>query len=361
MTNSETAPGGSAPHAIVSTKCKDLILEDVPLFASNCFSFLETYCDNTTYLRCGIVPCPPELDLQTRDLRRIRSGNADAFHSKHAVRGPQILECSARFQGDDCVNICGEYYMVMGSVGPRVRILAPREINIQVGDPVELVSYTGERLPDAKVLEIGKDDLVRPDEIAFLKEQKMNANNRKTLSTPGTRAMTITLDRDVSLPMGSVIASMNHTGNGFLVKDCDFGFNRSRGILIKASNGKVTGNKITSSKMAAVLVAPEWWWLESGSSNNVEISGNTIKDCGATAIKVIARAGNGSTAPAGAHRNISILGNTISNSPFPCIEVTSTDGLILARNQILNPMVRSPASAPSTSLLNCKNVTKDVQ
>lgn len=361
VTNSQMAPGGSAPHTIVSKECTDLILQDITVFASNCFSFLETYCDNTTYLRCAVVPCPPELDLQPRSMRRIRSANADAFHSKHAVRGPQIIECRAFFQGDDCVNICGEYYMIMGSEGSRVRILAPAKMNIADGTRVELVSYTGERLPDATVLKIELAEPVRPEEIVFLTAQQMNANTRKTLSTPGTRAMTITLDSDVSLPMGSVIASTAHTGNGFLVKDCDFGFNRSRGILIKASNGKVTGNKITSSRMAAILVAPEWWWLESGSSSDLEISGNTIKDCGDTGIKVIAKAGNGSTAPAGAHRNITIRDNLISHSPLPGIEVTSTDGLILSKNQILNPQgIDSTSAAKPINLINCKNVTEDL-
>lgn len=360
VTNSETAPGGSIPHGITIAKCTNLVLEDITQYGSNCFAYLEYYCDNTTYRRCAIIPCPPELDLQRRGLRRIRSANADAFHSKHAVRGPQYLECVARFQGDDCINICGEYYMVMGSVGPQVRILALREINIKEGHPVELVSYSGERLPDAKVLKIEPDESIRPEEIAFLQEQRMNASNQERLSTPGTQAIAITLDRVVDLPMGSVIASMNHTGNGFLVKDCDFGFNRSRGILIKGSDGKVVGNSITGSKGAAILVTPEWWWLESGSSNNVEISGNIIKDCAERAISVIANAGNGSVAPAGAHRNITIQNNSITNCPMPAIKVTSTDGLIIKGNQIVNPLENGNATdAEAIDLINCLNVESD--
>jgi hypothetical protein len=360
VTNSETVTNGSAPHGITIAKCTNLVLEDITQFGSNCFAYLEYYCDNTTYRRCAIIPCPPELDLQKRGLRRIRSSNADAFHSKHAIRGPQYLECVARFQGDDCINICGQYYMVMGSVGPRVRILALGEINIKEGHPVELVSYSGERLPDAKVLKIEPDESVCPEEIAFLQEQRMNASNRERLSTPGTQAMTITLDREVDLPMGSVIASMNHTGNGFLVKDCDFGFNRSRGILIKASNGKVVGNTIAGSKGAAILVAPEWWWLESGSSNNVEISDNKIKDCGERAIEVIANAGNGSVAPAGAHRNITIQNNSMTSCPMPAIKVTSTDGLIIKGNQIVNPLESGNSTdAENIELINCLNVESD--
>lgn len=46
------------------------------------------------------------------------------------------------------------------------------------------------------------------------------------------------------IPDGSAVCNPLRTGNGFVVKDCDFGHNRSRGILIKASKGEVTGNRI---------------------------------------------------------------------------------------------------------------------
>ena len=64
----------------------------------------------------------------------------------------------------------------------------------------------------------------------------------------------VTMDGRLSLPMGSLIAAVNRMGNGFLVQGCDFGYNRSRGILIKASHGQVLNNTITHGWMAAVLV-----------------------------------------------------------------------------------------------------------
>lgn len=42
VTNSKTAPNGSAAHAIISSNCTNLVLEDITLFASNCFSYFET-------------------------------------------------------------------------------------------------------------------------------------------------------------------------------------------------------------------------------------------------------------------------------------------------------------------------------
>ena len=68
----------------------------------------------------------------------MRSLNADAFHSKDAAKGPAIIGCTARFQGDDCVNINGRYHYVCGRRGRRVRIaVLDNEPKIKVGDPVE--------------------------------------------------------------------------------------------------------------------------------------------------------------------------------------------------------------------------------
>ena len=94
----------------------------------------------------------------------------------------------------------------------------------------------------------------------------------------------MTLDRAVDIPMGGVICAANRVGNGFLVRGCTFGFNRSRGILIKASHGQVVDNRMEGCRMSAVLVTPEYRWLEAGSSNDVQIINNSIVACRGIAI-----------------------------------------------------------------------------
>ena len=326
------APGGSIPHAVYIDQCANVRLEDVTLYASNCFGFLETNCDGTTYLRCKIDRRAPETDLKKRTDARIRSLNADAFHSKHAIKGPAVIGCIARFQGDDGINICGDYHMVTDCKGRKLRVLAKHDMNIEVGDPVELMTYEGERLPDAVVVEIVPDGEINSAEKDFLSRQKMNDDLKTNHHNALTRAFRITLDRAVELPLGSVICSMRRTGNGFVIKDCDFGYNRSRGILIKASDGEISGNTLTENWLEAIKVAPEYWWLESGSSNNVEIRDNVIRDCRSHAIAVYAFDGPGNLASIGAHNNITITGNTISNCSPPNILVTSTKGLKIADN-----------------------------
>lgn len=329
----EYAPHGSAAHAVVCDDCVQVRLEEVTLFASNCFGFLENNCAGNTYLRCRIDRRPPESDPVKRADPRLRSLDADAYHSKHASTGPAYLQCTARFMGDDGINICGDYHMVMASQGRELRVLAKHSLNIQPGDPVELVTYDGRWLPDARAVAVQPAGTIRDEERAFLLPQRMNESLR-TAKGALNQAFTITLDREVSLPMGSVICSANRIGNGFAVKGCTFGYNRSRGILVKASHGEVSGNRIESCEMSAILVAPEYWWLEAGSSSDLKIIGNTIIGAQGIPICIAAIAGNGEIAPAGAHRDLTIADNVIKNCAAPGILVCSTRGLRVDNNTL---------------------------
>jgi hypothetical protein len=234
--------------------------------------------------------------------------------------------------GDDAVNICGDYHLVMGSTGKTLRVLAKHGMNLRAGDPVELVAFDGRRLPDAVVVDIRDAAPLSPDEAAWLKPQRMDERLRTNAGGLLSKGYEVDLDREIDLPRGSVIASTRAVGNGFVIDRCTFGFNRSRGILIKASHGTITNCTIQGSQIVGILVSPEWWWLESGSSNDLVISGNSILDCPTPGIVVQAWGGNGQIAPPGAHRNISIVDNTFFNVALPYLLCTSTEGLTVKGN-----------------------------
>ena len=348
------APGGSIPHAVFCDRSAGVTLEDVTLYGSNCFGFFESGCEASVYRRCRIDRRAPETDLKERADPRVRSLNADAYHSKHAVVGPSYIECSARFMGDDCVAINGDYHMVMGASGPVLRVLGKNNrMNIAPGDPVEIVSYAGERLPDAVATKVETDADIREDERAFLLNQHMHAPFKTGL----TKAFRVTLDREVELARGSVVCSARRIGNGFRVIGCEMGFNRSRGILVKAGRGEIRGNRMEGCWMEAIRLSPEWWWLEAGSGDDVTIAENTIVNCRKTAISVDARGGSGKVAPAGAHNRIAITGNTIENVPAPGIHVTSTRGLVIKGNSVT--LAPGSADGERVKLVNCEDVESE--
>ena len=142
-------PAQAGGHAIVLSKCANVKLEDVTIYASPCFGFLEDQCDGNTYLRCKIDRRSTQDDPVKRGFARMRSLDADAFHSNEAAKGPAIIDCTAKFQGDDCVNIHGVYHFVAGSTGNLLRAAALGAMTIRPGDGVEFLPFTGERPADA--------------------------------------------------------------------------------------------------------------------------------------------------------------------------------------------------------------------
>ena len=324
----------SSPHAIELRGCKNMRFEGITLFASPSFGFFERNCDGSSFLRCSVDRRDPADDPVKRALPRMRSLNADAFHSKDAAKGPAIIACKAHFQGDDCVNINGRYHYVRGSKGREVRIaILDQATTIEVGDPAEFLPYSGPRPPDAVVVQKQEDSTpVTDEEKTFIRKLRLDERTRTELLEDEAKYVTLTLDRDVALPAGSALCCPLRIGNGFAVKDCDFGHNRSRGILIKASKGEVSGNRITNSRMAAVLVSPEFWWMEAGCSSDLVIQDNIIKGSLQTPIQIHARGGNGRSLPAGTLRNISILNNHIEDCAWPLIHITSTSGLTIKGN-----------------------------
>jgi hypothetical protein len=339
-------PGG--PHAIELKNSKGVHLEDITLFASPCFGFLEYDCDGTHYTRCKIDRRDPADDPIKRALPRMRSLNADAYHSKDAIKGPTIMSCKAHFQGDDCVNINGKYHYVSSCRGRQLRIAVSGEPKIKVGDPVEFLPYSGPRPPDAVALKIERDPTpISEEEKAFISTLKFDSRISAALLRGTAVFYTLTLDRDTTLPGGSAVCCPLRIGNGFVVKDCDFGHNRSRGILIKASKGEVTSNRIIKSRMAAVLIAPEFYWMEAGSSSEVLVKDNFIEGCLQTPIQILAKGGDRKTLPAGAHRKISIVRNSMIDCPWPLIRVTSTKGLIIKDNNHAQVPPPSQSANPS--------------
>jgi hypothetical protein len=181
---------------------------------------------------------------------RLRSINADAFHSKGATVGPTITNCIFMYHGDDCIDI----------------------------------------------------------------------------------------------NTGGVVSSLDMGGSGFVIKNNKMGYTRARGILIKSSDGVISGNEVINCELSGIILAPELFWMEAGFSRNVLIENNTIKDCmfanssygieQAAYVSVIAINANHQIVPVGGFRNITIKNNILENSPVPAMIITSVDSAQVTGNSI---------------------------
>ncbi|WPJ95377.1 right-handed parallel beta-helix repeat-containing protein [Coraliomargarita algicola] len=264
--------GGSfAPHCVYSTQCRDLLFENVTVYASNCFSFLGEESSNIHYYRCRV-------DRKKNDPKvsypRMRSSNWDAFHSINAEVGPTIEECYAGYMGDDGVNIRGDYHVVAEGEGAVLTVISKRALNIQLGDPVEVVSRNGKLLGEAVATHIARAR-------DYPKEKIESAKDQFTLILPGNLrdAWYVTLDRVIPIDDVSVICAVNRVGRGFKVINNVIGHNRSRGILTKASDGVISGNLVEDTGLESLKLSPNISnWLEAAYYSNLVVKDNVIRN-----------------------------------------------------------------------------------
>ncbi len=189
-------------------------------------------------------------------------------------------------------------------------------------------------------------------------ESTVNVSRRTTLMMLGATFLGGCATQPTSSAEPEALVASARTTLSNFIRDPDQtwiqdNLNRSRGILIKASRGEVTGNRITHGWMAGVLVSPEFWWFEAASASDVVIRHNIIEGCRRTTIEVVAPGGDGQPLAAGAHRDITVIGNRVTGGPWPALHVTSTAGLRIRDNDWGDPPA---AGGTPVALEHCADV-----
>lgn len=298
-------------QTVTSSHCASCLFENVVCYSTpygSC-AFSELFAASNVYRRCAVRRRAPEDDPVKRGLKRLRSGNHDAFNSRRSFVGPTLEGCTFRHHCDDCVNISGYYGIVSECAGRTLRVLSNGPL-AESGDTAQVMTYDGRCPPDVTVVSIRPVGRIRPDEGTFLADYGFCNGIEKSVTT----AHEVIVDRELGLPFGSVIASNRMLGNGFVIRDCDFGSCRARGLLIKASDGLIESNVVSGCFGPAVVSTPEYQWLEAGCSSRLTIRGNTFRDNRDAGVWIGGSAGNRQPLPKEAHRDIRIVGNRISGS-----------------------------------------------
>ncbi len=338
------AEGNTQAHTFIITSCKNMKFENVTVYDSNCFSFLEYDGEKNHYYRCVVTR---KLNDPKYPVDRLRAGIADAFHSKYATIGPIIEECKLEYTGDDCIAINGNFYPVYEtnasekSISFLTKSSNLSDVYVKTDDRFVCVNNNGAIR--------GRSTVVGVSTTSPTLAQR-NAAFAKLVSVIDAESFTygvkVKLDTWIDgSDAGDVIYSEDRIGSGFKVLRDTVGGNRSRAILIKSAEGIIEGCEIKNSAMSGIALAPEFNWMEAGCPKSIIVRNNTIDNCmfdsnmawtsQFAALVVVSQAPNGSFAPAGSINNISIYGNRITNCPFPAIGITSTDGVYFANNSMI--------------------------
>ena len=213
-------------------------------------TFRETGGGGNRILDCIIQPAPEPPPGGTEP--PVVGCAADGVHvSGYTYPGLHVenLVCQGVFL-DDCVTIHGGNNDVVSSSGNTVTFDGAGRF--VVGDPVRIYSSNGNYFAQA---------------------------NCTAIQNVGGGNYLLTLDQSLTIPGGCAGENPKYNGSGYKVINCQLGNVRSRAILNKADNGLVTGCTIQNAS-TAMLFGPEIFWGGGGYSWNLNITNNTMLNCG---------------------------------------------------------------------------------
>jgi len=242
-----------APQKIRLYYCRNCTIKDVTLMRNGFAPILEWHGGGNRLIGCHWVLGPKPKEATTAP---VVTNEADGFHSVDAYPGTDIERCV--FQGvflDDCIAIHGELQRVTASSGNTITVKDNRDAGLAVGEPIQISDDNG-YFQNAIVVALS------PDKNGF---------------------SIVTLDKALNVPVGSYVTNPDRCGSGYKIIDCQLGDTRSRGIIVKGSDGVIIGNVIRGCGMAGISIGPEvapgQWW-EGGYCHNVIIEDNLLIDNG---------------------------------------------------------------------------------
>ena len=317
---------GDSPYKVFLHDSRDCTIKDVTMMRNGFANIREDGGGGNHFLHCLWVLGPRPTGAAEDPLV---TNSADGLHSTGAYPGSDIENCI--FQGillDDCLAVHGSFQTVQSVSGP-VLIVRNGAANLKVGGPARLSNNNG-----------------------FFAEARV-----KALQDNGDQTTTVTLDKDLGVPIGAKLSNPLADGFGTKIIGCRLGNTRSRGILLKCDQALVQNNVIEGCGMAAISLGPEYYWNEADYVQNVTISGNTLRGNGGAAYGGAAILVHGDGAMG--NKAIVIKDNHLTSNLQGDLQIEWTEGATISGNTITGashwPEMMDKKS-PIT-LSNCKTVT----
>lgn len=247
---------GKPGHVNYIYESKGIKYEDVTVYGGSGFGFMELNGDGGTQLnRIAFTPGPPPVEGGAERL----ISTCDATHSTNMRVGIQVRNSMFEKMTDDAANVHSTYGEV-SSFNTETKQMKYKGKYVdpvfRAGDHVLVYTLDGKLLSDATAVS-------------------------DTIETPDGKIVEI--DKVFDYVEGeTIVQNASASGEGFLYDNCVVMNNRSRGFLIKASNGTIRNSTLDDNGMSAILVKPEIsdGWGESGFSSGLTIENNVIRNSG---------------------------------------------------------------------------------
>ncbi len=292
---------GLAAHVCTINYAGNVTFADVTVWGGSGFAFSGWMGeDRVTLSRCTVTPGPkPAGAAEDRML-----STCDASHFSNMRVGPVIEDCVFTDMTDDGTNING-HYMMTSSYNEETN-----SFTVQSNFDVATGNYTSH----TEGIEIGDRIRILNMDYAWIGDT--------TAATDADSGTIRLADRFEGMTNRVILQNLDRQSNDFAIRNCVVERIRSRGLLIKGTDGIIEHCTIRDVRMAGILVKPESHeWPEFGFAQNLVIRNNHIIGTGYAAptnglhaaINISGDTGHSDDPTYQMHRDIVIEGNFIEN------------------------------------------------
>lgn len=319
--------------------------EDVTLFGGPGFGYFADGANvpgargGNTYRRVSIR-APPAPSGATEP--PLIATSADGFHMAGVPRGPVIDSCYFERMTDDGIAIHGSYRVVTGANFSSNSVWVVSD-DYTPGDTL--------RLYDATIARVGVFTITAVADAApgYVPPRNVSNTLPRQAVMPPFKVLTLAEALPASVAFDFIVSNADRTGNGFVITNTTIHWHRARGMLIKASSGRIVGNTVMGSTMGALIITPEVFWAEADFAHDLFVANNTfeyvgygMQSYGGVAVGAI---GPGGGFPAaGGHVNITLVNNVWRNISYTNLWISSSLSVTVANNSFEQPFA-SPAWA----------------
>lgn len=308
IANARQIPGSG--NALQSNASEYILYENLDIHASWGHAFLSTACKGMKVLGGSFEPLPGS--------GRFACNVADGFHLSRQFKGPYIENHRIRFVNDDCFNSYAKWHVLAREDAPDAYTLAPgtRKDDYRSGDHVVIMdTTTGKTAALATVREIEKTQWQGRNAIRLRFDQAVGGfPTRDTVGKGLIKEREHLKNSGAQPPFAFFICNLGMKGDGYVLRNCDWGYNRASGMKLKAPNGVVRNMQLTRHYGAAASLKVALDWREGFYPHNLLMQDNTIRNhigIGQT----ISLPGGAHIKPTGMYKGVVLINNKVRPEP----------------------------------------------
>jgi len=329
---------------IAAYQSSDIVLSDLTVHTAPGAAFLSIRSDGTRLIGSRVMVRPGS--------DRWLSTTGDGFHQQEGRRGPVISDNLFSRMADDGINIYGVPGQVREVLSTRA-VVATSAANLQPGDTVDVFDPAG--------------GVVRGT-------RRVSAVD--ATSTPGL--VTVTFDKAVKgMVAGPDQRTADHlydrsnSGAGFEVRNNTFSDYRGRGVLARAGNGVIAGNRFVDISGVGIAIQNDPDVPEGPMADGVSVTDNTLtrvafspsssSSFSAAAITVRGTRLGYELAASRGVSNITLSGNRIVDPPRHGVYVGAARAVAIRATTVDVTAAGAGFAAPSAGIMveNSAGVTID--